>query len=383
MTVTPVQDTWTADAARAPLPPHESGRHITDAAMLAAILAASHDALICHSSDGAITLWNPGAERLFGYSRSEAVGRDISLIVPAGHEYAITAQVLSREMVCVTRNRHLVDVLLTQSPLMDAGGMVTGAVIVGKDLSPLKQAERGIEQRVAERTAALAAANRELDTFAYSVSHDLRAPLRAIQGYAAMLRQQCGDALGADAVKSLQGIARYVAQMNTLIEGLLAISRLHHTSPRRTRVSMNALVAECVATLGAADRARVVEWRIAPLPDCAADPTLLRQVWMNLLSNAFKFTAKRTAACIEISSASSPEGTVYQVRDNGAGFDMRYAGKLFGVFQRLHDAAEFAGHGIGLATSSKIVSLHGGRLWADAVPDQGATFSFTLGTESA
>ena len=138
-----------------------------------------------------------------------------------------------------------------------------------------------------------------------------------------------------------------------------------------------------MAALRAPQRDRAVEWRFDTLPDCMADPALLRLVWINLLSNALKFTARRKLACITISSASSPEGTVYQVRDNGAGFDMRYAGKLFGIFQRLHDAAEFAGHGIGLATSSKIVSLHGGRLWADAVPDQGATFSFTLGAESA
>ena len=236
-----------------------------------------------------------------------------------------------------------------------------------------------LEQRVVERTAQLESANRELEAFSYSVSHDLRAPLRAVDGFSQAVLEDFGPGLPEDGRRQLQTIRQSAQRMGSLIDDLLAFSRLGRQALTRRRIDSNGLIHATLVELGQPWPDRRVEIRIGPLPECECDPALLKQVWVNLLDNALKYSRRRATALIEIGSTAQPEGTVYFVRDNGTGFDMKYAGKLFGVFQRLHRMEDFEGTGVGLATVQRIVQRHGGRIWAEAEPDRGATFFFTLG----
>ena len=225
--------------------------------------------------------------------------------------------------------------------------------------------------------------NRELEAFSYSVSHDLRAPLRHIAGFARKLRQHLGERVDETASHYLDVIGGSAQRMGQLIEDLLVFSRLGRGALRLQAVDMQSLVAEARAMLDAAElgegRADRVEWRIAPLPIVLADENMMRQVWGNLLGNAVKYSSQRERAVIDVEHRRQEDGShLFSVRDNGAGFDMAYAGKLFGVFQRLHKASDFPGTGIGLASVRRVLGRHGGRIWAESAPDQGATFFFTL-----
>jgi light-regulated signal transduction histidine kinase (bacteriophytochrome) len=243
-----------------------------------------------------------------------------------------------------------------------------------------RQAEE-LELRVSERTAELLAANKELDAFSYSVSHDLRSPLRAIDGYARMLEEDYGKALDAEGVRLLGVVRANSHRMGKLIDELLAFARLGR-EPLRTRpVQLNELVKQVVEETRAEHNGRIIDFVIGSLGIAEADPVLLKQALVNLLSNAIKFTRDNPTAIVEIgcSSKTDPgEATTYYVKDNGAGFDMTYYDKLFGVFQRLHSNAEYPGTGVGLAIVQRVIHRHGGRVWADAKPGQGATFYFTL-----
>jgi PAS domain S-box-containing protein len=230
----------------------------------------------------------------------------------------------------------------------------------------------GLEARVRERTAELEAANKELEAFAYSVSHDLRAPLRAIDGFARIVLQDFAAALPAEAQEYLADVRRNALRMGRLVDDLLAFSRLGRQALRVRPVAMADLVRECLGEIRPPAGADV---RVAALPPAQGDPGLLKQVWLNLLGNALKYAGKRDRPVVEVGAAGGP---TYFVRDNGVGFDMRYAGKLFGVFQRLHKAEEYEGTGVGLAIVQRIVLRHGGRVWAEAAPDAGATFFFCL-----
>jgi PAS domain S-box-containing protein len=233
-----------------------------------------------------------------------------------------------------------------------------------------------LERRVLERTAALEAANRNLDSFGYSVSHDLRAPLGAISGFADLLRDAETERLSDDGVQMLQQIETNAARMNDMLEGLLEFSRLGHKPVSKVPVAMSALVEEVVGEVRALNAAPHAEFRLGRLPDAAGDPVLLRQVWANLLGNAVKYSRARTPPVIEVGYDEAK--SAYFVRDNGVGFEMQYAGKLFGVFERLHSNAEFEGTGVGLAIVQRIVQQHGGEVSADGEPGRGARFSFTL-----
>jgi signal transduction histidine kinase len=241
-----------------------------------------------------------------------------------------------------------------------------------------------LENRVTERTAELAAANQELEAFSYSVSHDLRAPLRHIDSFAQLLQEEITR--NPEAARQFVGRIRLSAQnMTRLVDGLLGLSRLGYVSLQCQTVRLNAVVNEVVADLRSEIRGRQIEWRIGELPQAMVDPGLIKQVFANLISNAVKYTRMRAQAVIEIGTEPADNGaTGLFIRDNGAGFDMKNADKLFHVFQRLHRVEDFEGSGIGLATVQRIIHLHGGKIWFHAEVDKGATFHFTLpGAERA
>lgn len=235
-----------------------------------------------------------------------------------------------------------------------------------------------LEQRVEARTAELQAANRELESFSYSVSHDLRAPLRAIDGFSRLAVEKDGGKLGSDARRYLGQVRANTQQMGALIDDLLAFSRLGRQALVAQRIDTLELVRQSLHALRPEYENKRAILVFGDLPECQGDPVLVKQVWMNLLSNAFKFSGKSAPQCVEIGSRGTNGERVYFVRDNGVGFDMRYADKLFGVFQRLHGAREFPGTGVGLAIVQRIVARHGGRTWAEAERGRGATFYFTL-----
>lgn len=249
----------------------------------------------------------------------------------------------------------------------------------GRMTERLAASHATLERRVAERTAQLEAANKELESFSYSVAHDLRAPLRAMDGFSKLVAEDFAPQLPPDAQRYLQLVRDNAQQMGRLIDDLLAFSRLGRQLLHREPVQTVGLVQQVIQDLQREEEGRRVTITVGDLPDCHADPGLLRQVFVNLISNALKFTRRRDEAQIDVRSRAGSDGTVYYVQDNGTGFDMRYAGKLFGVFQRLHRAEEYEGTGVGLAIVQRIVHRHGGRVWAEAAVDKGATFFFTLG----
>ena len=296
----------------------------------------------------------------------------------------------SGETVCTEgrltrRNGEQFDADIVIAPLDQRGENLL--LLVLRDISDrkvneadIRQLNSDLEKRVAERTAQLTAANDELESFSSSISHDLRSPLNRICGYAAIL-QADAPALGGQWKRQLDVISNEAGRMSQMVEDLLALARLDHVELRKTRVELSELVDDALESCSDDTKGRDIEWVIDALPVVMADRRLLRQVFVNLLGNAVKYTRGRSPATIHIgvdASASREGEVVVFIRDNGAGFDMKFAKKLFGVFQRLHSAQEFEGTGVGLANVRRIVRRHGGRVWANAEPDRGATFYFAL-----
>ncbi|PKN94972.1 MAG: hypothetical protein CVU44_03960 [Chloroflexi bacterium HGW-Chloroflexi-6] len=270
------------------------------------------------------------------------------------------------------------------APVVDRG-RVDLAILNAMDITLRKAAEdqvwllnEKLERRVKERTSMLEAANSELESFSYSISHDLRAPLRAINGFSRILEDEIESGNLDELRRYLSLIRENAQQMGVLIDDLLSFSRLGRQAINLITVPSRELVSQVLYMLDSETHGRDVEFDLAELPDCIGDPVLIKQVWMNLLSNALKFTRLREKTCIKVDFEYRQGEIVYIVRDNGTGFDMKYADKLFGVFQRLHRADEFEGTGVGLAIVHRIVTRHGGRVWAESVPDQGSTFFFAL-----
>lgn len=300
------------------------------------------------------------------------------------------------------RDPHLAGVVMTGHGTIDTAvkAMRTGALdyiqkpfslnvvlpVLGRALAMrrLQIENEELLKRVQERTHELEAANKELEAFSYSVSHDLRAPLRAVRGYCQMFAEDYGAAMPEEGRRLVQKALAGADRMGLLIEDLLMLSRYGRQPIVRRTVDIEALARHVVDELAAREKEHRVHVVVAALPSCSGDPSLLEQVFMNLLSNAFKFTRRRADARIEIGAKEhGDDEPVYFVRDNGAGFDMKYADKLFGAFQRLHSAGEFEGTGIGLSIVQRIVRRHGGRIWAESRPDEGATFYFTLASREA
>jgi PAS domain S-box-containing protein len=485
--------------------------------LFTSIVERSDDAIISKNLDGIIVTWNAGAERIYGYTSEEMVGRHISLLIPNERPYELPmliddlrrgAKIDHYETERVRKDGMRIFVSLTVSPIRDAQQRIVGASVIGRDMTDSKLAERALgmseeryrsltlatsqivwntdpqgemredlpmwreftgqtseelkgqgwidalhpvdrertadlwsrsvssrslyhtefrlrrhdgeyrhmavhgvpvlerdgtirewvgtcaditdrvlaeeevrklneklEKRVVERTAELETANQELEAFAYSVSHDLRAPLRAVDGFSRILLEDYGPQLPNEAQHYLQVARDNALQMGDLIDGLLAFSHLGRQPLRKRTVAPADLVRQVLEDLRLEQTGRRVEITVGHLPVCEGDPLLLKQVFVNLLSNALKYSRTRENAHIEIAAADS---TAYYVRDNGVGFDMRYADKLFGVFERLHRVGEYEGAGVGLAIVQRIVHRHGGRVWAEAAVNQGATFYFTL-----
>jgi hypothetical protein len=348
---------------------------------------------------GRITFVNDKFCAISQYSRAELLGQDHRIINSTFHPKEFirdlwttiaAGKVWKGEIKNRAKDGTFYWVDTTIVPFLDENGKPRQYIAIRADITERKKAEEAVrqmntelERRVAERTAQLESANRELEAFSYSVSHDLRAPLRAVDGFSQAVIEDFAALLPEEGQRQLQTI-RYSAQrMGTLIDDLLTFSRLSRQALAKRAVDNNSLVRTALRELGEpwADRQVVVE--IADLPACQGDPSLLKQVWLNLLGNALKYTRKREPAVITIGCEQGAAGpVVYYVKDNGTGFDMRYAGKLFGVFQRMHRMEDYEGTGVGLATVQRIVHRHGGRVWAEAEVDRGATFRFTLEPET-
>ncbi len=357
---------------------------------LAAIVEYSDDSIIGKDLNGVIVSWNKGAEQMFKYSAEEAIGRNISLIYLPEHAQDDRVimdrlrrgdQIEHLETVRVGKSGKHIDVLVTISPIKDRLGKVIGASKIARDITARKRAEQQVQKlntELNDRVEELAASNKELESFSYSVSHDLRAPLRQIDGFSKILLTTSVDSLSQDAKECLQQIREGTRHMGQLVDDLLNFSRLGRQELVKQTVDLDALVRTIVTELQQETKERRVTWRVHPLPAAECDNALVKQVFRNLLSNALKFTRQREEAVIEVGHRAEDGPDVYFVRDNGVGFDMKYADKLFGVFQRLHLQDEFEGTGVGLATVQRIVLKHGGRIWAQARLDTGATFLFTL-----
>lgn len=342
-----------------------------------------------------IVFASPSLERVFGYLPQEIIGKTATDWVhpddlPLTLEVAANARNnMGNSVRLVYRWRHANgDYLWVESAtrlLYDEQGQSAGAIFSSRDITDRKQAEKEVhrlneelEQRVRERTKQLEAANTELEAFSYSVSHDLRTPLRAIDGYTRILVEDYESILDEEGQRVCAVIRRQTRLMSELIDHLLAFSRLGRTDIRPSPIDMSKLARDVFYELATPEEQARASIQIASLPPAVGDEKLIHQVWQNLLANALKFTGKRERVMIEIGFKQDGGQNTYFVRDNGVGFDMQYANKLFGVFQRLHKETDFPGTGVGLAIVQRIIHRHGGQIWAEGEVEQGATFYFTL-----
>ena len=352
------------------------------------LLNQSHEPILTWDLDGTIRFWNDGAQRLYGFSPKEALGTAVGQLLPG-----VNPEMDSRcksgleqdgrwsgELTRRTKDGRVIVVEAMLVIVSDAEGRKT-VLETDRDITERKNTEREVlrlNQELQSRVSDLTRLNRELESFNYSISHDLRAPLRHINGFAKLLLESPAIALSQDAREHLDTIRAAAQKMGLMVDALLELSRTSRKELVRQATNLKAVVNDVLFEVKADAGARHIDWRVGQLPEMECDPMLVRQVFANLIGNAVKFTRGREPAVIEIGQQTSQGETVLFVKDNGIGFDMKYADRLFGVFQRLHGVEEFEGTGIGLATVQRMVNKHGGRIWAEAEPDKGATFFFTL-----
>jgi PAS domain S-box-containing protein len=347
-------------------------------------------------TSGCITFCNDYMLQLTGWQRDELLGKDwFKTILPERARDEVRTVVLSgldsgkivfhHDNAILTKSGEERLISWTNTILHDPQGKIAGIIGLGTDITDQKKAEEeirelnaGLERRVQDRTAQLVTANQELEAFAYSISHDLRAPLRAMNGFSGILLSEHAGQLDDQGRAYLQHIQKASRTMDQLIMDLLNLSRVTRAALKRSRVDLSALASDIAAELTRQEPGRTLQFEITAGLEAEGDPALLKIVLENLLHNACKFTRRCERALIQMGVKQEDERRVFFVRDNGAGFDMAYAAKLFAPFQRLHGMDEFPGTGIGLVTVKRIITRHGGTIWTEAKVDEGATFYFTL-----
>ena len=342
------------------------------------LLDAAPDAIVIVDRNGKIQMVNLQTEKLFGYKREEMIGKEVEILLPrevAGKHlvhreaYIQSPKVRSMgsglELHAVRKNGTQFPVEISLSPLDTEDGILISAAV--RDITERKRLESELRK-----------SNEEIEAFTYSVSHDLRAPLRGIIGYTTILSEDYGPQLDEEGKRITAAIISNTQKMGHLIDDLLAFSRLNKQELAKTRVNSRELVSEVINALNRGPENPGLQWNIGELPDVQADQNTIRQVWINLIQNAVKYSGKSPSPQISVSGYRQPQRIVFEVRDNGVGFDQKYSHKLFKVFQRLHSQDEFEGTGVGLALVHKIIQRHGGEVWAESEVGKGARFFFSL-----
>ena len=356
----------------------------------ASLLNLTHDTIFVRDMNDVITYWNRGAQELYGWTEAQALGKNAHELLQS--EFPKSAEEVRAEFLSAGRwdgelqktkaDGARVVVASRWSLQRNERGEPAAILETNNDISDRKRREEEISklnEELGHRTVELEATNKELEAFAYSVSHDLRAPLRHVSGYTELLQKNISSALNEKTQRYMMTILDSAKRMGNLIDDLLAFSRIGRAEARESTVSLEQLVTEVVSEVKADAGGRAVTWNIGPLPNVYGDRSMLRLALVNLVSNAVKFTRDRAQPQIQIGcSESDNENVVVFVRDNGVGFDMKYSNKLFGVFQRLHPTESFEGTGIGLATVQRIIHRHRGKVWAEGLVGQGATFFFSV-----
>ena len=355
----------------------------------ASLLNLTHDTIFVRDTNDIITYWNRGAQELYGWTPAQAVGKRsqdlLQTVFPTAidkiREELMRTNRWEGELTKTKADGTPVVVASRWSLRRDEQDRAVAILETNNDITERRRREdeiQSLNQELGKRSQELESSNKELEAFAYSISHDLRAPLRHMAGFTELLQKRITGAVDEKSNRYIAMILDSAKRMGNLIDDLLAFSRIGRTETRTALVSMEQLAREALAEVRQDADGRDIAWKVGRLPDFYGDRSMLRVVLVNLISNAIKFTRNRPRAEIEIGSApGNGDAPVVFVRDNGVGFDMKYVNKLFGVFQRLHQADTFEGTGIGLATVQRIINRHGGRVWAEGVVEGGATFYFS------
>jgi PAS domain S-box-containing protein len=365
-------------------------KEVAERTQQASLLNLTHDTIFVRDMNDVITYWNRGAQELYGWTAEKAIGKHTHQLLQTA--FPIPIEEVQAELLRTDRwegelqktkaDGSRVVVASRWSLRRDDQGRAAAILETNNDISDRKRREDEICQlndELGKRTAALEASNKELEAFAYSISHDLRAPVRHIAGYTELLQKHASSILDEKSHRYIITILESAKRMGTLIDDLLAFSKIGRAEARETTVSLEELVKEVLGEVQPETDGRNIDWKIGALPDLYGDRSMLRLALINFISNAVKFTRTRSQAEIEIGCLEKDkDGPIVFIKDNGVGFDMKYANKLFGVFQRLHPTEAFEGTGIGLATVQRIIHRHGGRVWAEGLEDRGATFFFSI-----
>jgi PAS domain S-box-containing protein len=368
----------------------ELRKEVAERTQQASLLNLTHDTIFVRDMDDVITYWNRGAQELYGWTAEEAIGKRAHELLHTA--FPVPIEDIRAELLrsgrwdgeVIRTGVDGTDVIAATRWSLQRGEQQRPVAILetSNDITERKRREeeiRALNEELGKRTTELEAINKELEAFAYSVSHDLRAPLRHMSGFTELLQKNAAAVLNEKSRRYVGMIMESAKRMGNLIDDLLAFSRIGRAETHKKVVSLEQLVQEALSEVRQETEGRNIEWKIGALPTWYGDGSMLRLVLVNLISNAAKFTRTRPKAEIEIGCTDQKQDqVVIFIRDNGVGFNMKYVNKLFGVFQRLHPPEAFEGTGIGLATVQRIVHRHGGRVWAEGLVDEGATFYFSL-----